>query len=644
MSAKIIILPDDVANHIAAGEVIERPASVVKELVENSLDAGATHIDIEIGVGGKAYIRVNDNGHGMPREDARLAFERHATSKIISTADLSSISTLGFRGEALPSIASVSKVKLLTRTADTLVGTRIDIHGGEILNISDSGSPPGTFIEVNDLFYKTPARLKFLKSPATELSYINNVITEEALGHPHVGFMVKNNAREQLNLPGKSDLLQRIAGLFGREITRELIEVHERAGSLELRGFIGLSSCHRANRNHQKVLVNTRPVKDKIISHAIQQAYDTLIPKRRYPVAFLFLSLPPQLVDVNVHPTKTEIRFVNSQTIHHFVLNALRKTLSSFPGRYTVSSFTPSDIEKQAQNPQDVAQTSPLQLRSGQDLQKQEQTPLVQTELPPFSVPDGTTVHPSVNQDIHPPFPEELSHPEAPSNGISTDVIPPKTPIRTTVDIPSFPSQGIISYIDQSKGFARMKPIGQFHETYLLVQADDELFIIDQHAAHERIFYEKLKEQLQQTNLDIQQLLFPVSVELSHREQAVLEEHLSILRQYGLELEHFGGHTYLLKAVPALLSKADYKKLIYDIVDQLAETGKTATIEQKLDEVLILMSCHAAVRAHHPLQHAQIVALLQQMDAIDYPYTCPHGRPTIIKINIHDLEKKFGRG
>lgn len=642
MSAKIIVLPDDVANHIAAGEVIERPASVVKELIENSLDADATHIDIEIGIGGKAYIRVNDNGHGMSREDACLAFERHATSKIVSTADLSSISTLGFRGEALPSIASVSKLKLLTRPADALVGTRIDLHGGEVLNVSDSGSAPGTFIEVNELFYKTPARLKFLKSPATELSYINNVIIEEALANPHVGFTVKNNAREQLNLPGKSDLLQRVAGLFGRELTRELLEVHESAGSLELRGFIGEHSCHRANRNHQKVFVNTRPVKDKVISHAIQQAYDTLIPKKRYPVAFLFLSLPPPLVDVNVHPTKMEIRFVNSQTIHHFVSNALRKTLSSSLNRYTVSSFVPSDTEEHAQTSQDVLRTSPLRPCSGQDLQshvpqtsrlrKHEYLLSVQPELHAVSAPDRETSHSSANQDIR--------------NSPSTDVVPSKLSRKAIPDIPSFSSQQLTSHPTayRSGGFAGMKPIGQFYETYLLVQSGEDLFIIDQHAAHERIFYEKLKEQFQNAQPEIQQLLFPVSIELSHREQAVLEEHLSMLNQYGLELEHFGGTTYLLKAVPSLLSKTDHKKLLYDIIDQLADFGKTAPIEEKFNEVLILMSCHASIRAHQPLQHAQIIALLQQMDAIAQPYTCPHGRPTIIKINVHDLEKKFGRG
>lgn len=626
MNPKITILPDDVANHIAAGEVIERPASVVKELIENAIDAKACQIDIEIGTGGKAYIRVKDNGHGMSREDAQLAFERHATSKITCTADISSITTLGFRGEALPSIASVSKLKMLTQTEDSIVGTRIEIHGGEILNIMDAGTATGTYIEVNDLFYKTPARLKFLKSPATELSYINNVITDQALANPHIGFSVKNNAREQLHLPTQSDLRQRIAGLFGREMIRELVEIRESAGSLELRGFIGLPSCTRANRNYQRMFVNGRPVKDKVISHAIQQAYDTLIPKRRYPVAFLFLSLPVQLVDVNVHPTKAEIRFVNSQTIHHFVVNAIRKTLSAALHTTTAPAFNESskpEIPK-----------------------RQERLPSRQVDfVPPSETDRASSTFPSPQRQ-HPFLPQEANGelPQFTEHFSEDRLSQAKRP--STPDLSSLDSQGnLCSPILGGKAiFSRMKPLGQFQGTYILAQAGEDLFIIDQHAAHERIFYEKLKTQFQTADMDIQQLLFPVSIELSHREQAVLEGNLDILRQYGLELEPFGGTTYLLKAVPVLLAKADYKKLLYDIIDQLTETRKTESIEQKLDEVLILMACHAAIRAHHHLQEAQIIALFQQMDAIALPYTCPHGRPTVIKISLQDLEKKFGRG
>ena len=622
----ITILPDEVANHIAAGEVIERPASVVKELVENSLDALATHITIEIGVGGKAYIKITDNGCGMSPEDVRLAFERHATSKITKTADLSSISTLGFRGEALPSIASVSKVKLLTRTEESLVGTRIDIHGGENLNISESGAALGTYIEVNELFYKTPARLKFLKSPATELSYINGVIMEEALAHPDVGFMVKNNGREQTNLPGKSDLLQRIAGLFGRDLVRELIEVHEHAGSLKLRGFIGLPTCHRANRNYQKVFVNNRPVKDKTLSHAILQTYDTLVPKRRYPVVFLFLFLPPKLVDVNVHPTKMEIRFVNSQTIHHFVTSALRKMLSSSVNTYTVDSTPAISPENTPQNFSDRPGKRPSP---------------GQPELPKMFQGEGSASPlPSSRktEDFLPDF-EEFHH-------RSSESTMKRSLLTGRPEIPSFPTHAITTQALPPRlgRFMSMKPIGQFDDTYLLVQDGEDLCIIDQHAAHERIYYERLKQQFQQATLEIQQLLFPISIELSPREQAALEEYLAQLNKYGLELEHFGGTTYLLKAVPALLAKTDHKKLLYDIIDRLVETEKATTLDHIFDEILILMSCHAAIRAHQPLQQAQIFALLQQMDAAEYPYTCPHGRPTIVKINVCDLEKKFGRG
>lgn len=618
----ITILPDEVANHIAAGEVIERPASVVKELVENSLDAAANQIDIEIGMGGKAYIRIIDNGHGMSPEDARIAFERHATSKITSTADLASIETLGFRGEALPSIASVAKVKLLTRPADAVAGTRIDIHGGNVIHVGESGAAPGTFIEVNDLFYKTPARLKFLKSPATEVGYINAVITDEALAHADVGFSTKHNGREQLHLPAKSDLLQRIAGLFGRDLARDLIEVHERAADFELRGFIGLPTCHRANRNYQKVFINQRPVKDKTISHAILQTYDTLIAKRRYAVALLFLSLPPELVDVNVHPTKMEIRFVNSQSIHHFITSSLRKTLGSALNA-SVTTSAPSSAQQEP---------------SSQSVQPPSSS-LLQPKFPTLSSP------------IPPPSPESFSAsdtqwPESPPD-MPSGRFPPQRFSRTPeiAKVPSFPTSHLhIQPLPSNRGrFATMKPIGQFRETYILVQDGDDLCIIDQHAAHERIYYEKLKQQFSQSGIDIQQLLFPVSLELSHREQVALEEYLPQLNTYGLEIEHFGGTTYLLKAVPALLAKADHKKLLYDIIDRLIETEETTDLDHIFDAVLILMACHGAIRAHQPLQQSQILALLQQMDATEYPYTCPHGRPTFIKLSERDLEKTFGR-
>lgn len=621
----ITILPDAVANHIAAGEVIERPASVVKELIENALDAAASQIDIEIGVGGKEYIRIIDNGSGMSPDDARIAFERHATSKITSTADLASIATLGFRGEALPSIASVAKVRLITRPADAIVGTRVDIHGGEILHIGESGAAPGTFIEVNDLFYKTPARLKFLKSPATETGYINSVITDEALAHADVGFHLKNNGHEQLHLPPQSTLLQRLAGLFGRELIRELIEVRERAGDLELRGFIGLPTCHRATRNYQKFFINQRPVKDKTISHAIVQTYETLIVKRRHAVAFLFLALPSELVDVNVHPTKMEIRFVNSQAIHHFVTSALRKTLhSAVSASISASSETRQQRESQPQ-PSPPSTSMPLQAEFPIDQQLVSQ---LQPEL-------------LTTQDIRWPLPE--SQPIAPTDQRSQE---PMRRSASPVEAPSFPIEHIqIQPLPSGRGrFAAMKPIGQFRDTYILVQDGSELCIIDQHAAHERIYYEKLKRQFSQAAIDIQHLLFPVALELSHTEQAALEEHLPQLNEYGLDIEHFGGTTYLLKAVPALLAKADHKKLLYDIIDRLTESDKMTDVAQIFDAVLILMACHGAIRAHQPLQTSQILALLQQMDAAEYPYTCPHGRPTLIKLSERDLEKSFGRG
>jgi DNA mismatch repair protein MutL len=453
------------------------------------------------------------------------------------------------------------------------------------------------------------------------------VIIDQALANPHIGVIVKNNAKEQLHVPANSNLLQRIAGLFGRDISRELLELHESAGSLEVRGFIGFPSCNRANRNYQKLFVNNRPVKDKTISHAIQQAYDTLIPKRRYPVVFIFLSLPAQLVDVNVHPTKREIRFVNSQAIHDLVVKAIRKTLSATLSKQTLASLSSSSYSENISS------------------QQREQSPAGQAEFPAIPQAPAETgrdqAHPT-QQDVL-PTPPHIAPLSPLDNALTFDLLSSLRNLKS--DTASLPSQGnlVATIRPGTVAFSHMRPIGQFQETYLLAEAGDDLFIIDQHAAHERIFYEKLKRQTQSREFDIQQLLFPVSIELSHREQAVLEDSLDMLRQYGLELEPFGGTTYLLKAVPALLTKADYKKLLYDIIDQLSEDKNTTSIEQKLDEVLILMACHAAIRAHQRLQREQITALFQQMDALLLPYTCPHGRPTVLKITRYELEKKFGR-
>ena len=393
---------------------------------------------------------------------------------------------------------------------------------------------------------------------------------------------------------------------------RELIELHESAGSLGLQGFIGLPSCHRANRNYQKMIVNGRAVKDKVIIHAIQQAYETLIPKRRHPVVFLFLSLPAQLIDVNVHPTKSEIRFINSQTIHDLVVKGIRNTLSAALHQSSLPSFRTADGTQAVPTTQDNKLNLPAARQS-------EIFRRLATETDRAFPPIEST----------PAMPSFTGKPQE-SNSFNVSRI-------SRTDLSSLPSQNSLTHPIQSGPavFARMRPIGQFDETYILAQADEELFIVDQHAAHERVFYEKFKAQFQSNAIDIQQLLFPVSIELSHREYAILEEHLDFFRQYGLELEPFGGTTYLLKAVPALLSKADYKKLLYDIIDQLGEST-TATIEHKLDEVLILMACHAAIRAHQRLQHSQIIALLQQMDVLELPYTCPHGRPTVIKISLYE--------
>ncbi|HWP48927.1 MAG TPA: DNA mismatch repair endonuclease MutL [Candidatus Limnocylindrales bacterium] len=600
MSSRIKVLPEKVANQIAAGEVIERPASVVKELVENALDARTSRVIIEVRGSGQGYIRVTDTGYGMNPEEAILAFERHATSKVASLEDLFRIQTFGFRGEALPSIASVSKVSLTSKMNEMLTGVRVEVQGGKILKVEEVAANPGTSVEVRDLFYNTPARLKFLKSTMTELSHISDVVIDEALAHPEISFTLIHNARETIQAAGGVQPLERIASIFGRSFARELVEVHQEAYRLVLTGFLGLPSFHRANKNYQKIFVNRRPIRDRVLSHAIQEAYETLIPKGRYPVAILFLQIPPEWVDVNVHPAKVEVRFLDPKGVHDFIVDAIRNTLRnslkistlpSFPGEFPSSHRLHAEDSVQ----QAISNTSWPAILSSEDW----------SSIPERE--DKSKEWQSEDREICPAL--------------------------------------IQSYDSESprRVFSTLHPIGQFHETYILAQTSDELILIDQHAAHERVLYEEFKKKLKTSKIDIQPLLFPVTLEFSYRESHLLLEHLGFLSKYGLELEPFGGSTYILKAVPALLMKANYPKLLADVVDQLADPERAPDPEKKMDQILTVMACHAAVRANDPLNLDQITALLRQMDQVELPYTCPHGRPTTFKISVYELEKKFRR-
>lgn len=595
MPSKIKILPEEIANQIAAGEVVERPASVVKELVENALDAGASRINIEVRSSGQSYIRVTDNGQGMNSEEALLAFERHATSKISTLEDLTHIQTFGFRGEALASIASISKVSLISKTEEVPIGVRVEVQGGKMLTTEEVAANPGTSVEVRDLFYNTPARLKFLKSVMTEFSHISDIVIDEALAHPEVSFNLSHNTRQTIQTMGGVQPLERVASVFGRSFAQELVVIQQKAGKLTLNGFLGLPSFHRANKNYQKIFVNRRPIRDRVLSHAIQEAYETLIPRGRYSVAILFLQIPPELVDVNVHPTKIEVRFLDQKGVHNFMVDAIRKTLqdslgfSTLPPLHGSSSVASSYKENPIEHP-----------------------------IPNF-IQSGSTTSRAWPTDLR-----------IEDRGLT---LRPQSPLDFTS-----PDKGLYHQV-----FSTLYPIGQFHQTYILAQAPDELILIDQHAAHERIVYEEFKTKLKTSEIEVQPLLFPISLEFSYRESNLLGECLEFLNSYGLELEYFGGSTYLLKAVPTLLAKADYQRLLADIVDQLADWEKTPGPEKKMDQLITLMACHAAIRANDPLTLEQMLALLQQLDRVELPYTCPHGRPTTIKMSLYELEKKFRR-
>jgi DNA mismatch repair protein MutL len=566
----IKVLPENLINKIAAGEVVERPASVVKELLENSIDAGADEIHIDILHGGKKLIRVSDNGIGMSKEDALLAFERHATSKIYDEEDLEKIGTMGFRGEAIPSIASVSKVLLITSIKDSSSGTRIEMEGGKTTKVSEAGSSLGTVIEIRDLFFNTPARLGFLKSQNTELSHIIGAVESEALGHPYISFRLNHNRKVILPLPKASNFIERIHQIYGRDLVENLIEIRSDIhNNINLTGYISMPPYSRADRNLQAIFVNKRPVKNQVVSHAISEGYKTMIMKDRHPVVFLFLEIDHREVDVNVHPTKREVRFRNPSLIHDLIVRTIRDTLSTKIPEQTLHTG------KKEQVFEGVKEALERYMR------KQDFRP-----------------HTSDSRLIGLPFLESITQ---------------------TSEL----KRGNFSHV---------------FESYIVTSDEKGITIIDQHAAHERILYEKLKND----RIEIQRLLAPEMIELSKKESLRLIEILDILKDFRIELEEFGDNTFIIRSIPAILKETDIKRLLLDILGGLEKDEGKSELDE-IEKIRILMACHGAVRANQPLTNEEMVYLMEELNKTELPHTCPHGRPTTVKFTLRDLEKLFKR-
>jgi DNA mismatch repair protein MutL len=568
----IRILSPDVASKIAAGEVVERPASVVKELLENSLDAGATQIAIEVQGGGVRLIRVVDNGGGIPPEEVDLAFERFATSKVATADDLEGISSLGFRGEALPSIAAVSEVTMVTRSKEELSGIFVNIKDGAILEKAKRGCPPGTTVTVRNLFRNVPARLKFLKSASTENGHISNLVSQYSLAFPEVRFTLIIDGRTTFRSPGSGSLREVLGAVYGLDVAKAMLAIEAKEGADPLlpgiTGFISPISLTRASRSYLSFFVNRRWVQSRMATYALEEAYHGLLMVGRHPIAVINISLLPQEVDVNVHPTKNEVRFRNERDVFSAVQKAVRATLT-------------------AQAPMPTLDTLP----------QPPPAPAAPTErLPAFDVKPGESV-------------------------VKTPLVPPQTAEPVAKSLPI------------------LRVVGQMANTYIIAEGPDGMYLIDQHAAHERVLFERIRNERSRRAVEVQGLLQPVPVELTVRQQELLELQSEALSEYGFGIEHFGERTYLVRSVPAVLRGQNVAQSLVEVLDFLAEGEKG----DRREEIAISLACHGAVRAGQALSHEEMRDLIRQLEQASQPRTCPHGRPTMIHLSASQLEKGFGR-
>ena len=593
----IQILSENITNKIAAGEVIERPASIVKELMENSIDALSSRITVSVKNSGKSLIKILDNGTGMAHDDALLSFERHATSKITSAEDLDTIETLGFRGEALPSIASIAMLKIISKTESEETGTEVFVKGGKVEEVRQTAAPTGTSVEVNQIFFNTPARKKFLKSDTTEMSYISQIFNTISLAYPNIQFKLINYDKEIANTPASDDLEARVGDLFGKNIVKDLIPISREINNMKLSGFISRPSFSLSGRRHQFFYVNNRCVRDKSVNHAIYDAYRTLLPKGRHPALFLFLDISPDMVDVNVHPAKAEVRFANQRSVHDFIYYAIFKTLSQNKEQHTENVFQTNNTAPASEN----------------------------GVFKPAGEKDGEIF-----------FNRTSSHFFTCKDQNSNPAAMPKSEREFDFQMPLPTTENHFLY-------SKCVPVGQIENSFILLENSSNMILVDQHTAHERILFEKLEKEFKKSKIERQQLLFPVSIEVTHSESILLENHLSDISKVGLEIESFGKNTFLIRAVPSALEGKDYSALLLEIVEILTKAEKAESFEQIFTETIKIIACHGAIRAHQKLKLEEIQSLLLTLDKTELPYTCPHGRPICLVFSLKDIKKKFLR-
>ncbi|MBI4480759.1 MAG: DNA mismatch repair endonuclease MutL [Acidobacteria bacterium] len=628
---RIRILPDNVANKIAAGEVVERPASVVKELLENALDAGSARIRIQVEAGGKRRIQMVDDGAGMVRDDAMLAFERHATSKLRDTDDLLSIATLGFRGEALPAIAAVSRLTLETRSPEERSGTRIEIAGGKLLRVEEAGLPGGTAITVSDLFYNTPARRKFLRAEATELSHITSLVTHYALAYPEKSFHLSNQMGDLIQVAAVSSLRDRVFQLLGGEVLEELVEFGPRRKemtepapeepedspeaapeppSIALHGFISRPQIQKLNRNSIYLFVNRRLVRDRTLLHAIQAAYYNLMSAHSFPVALLFLEMPCEEVDVNVHPSKVEVRFRHSAFVHDWVRDTVRECLTA---SRPVSTF-------------------PVTAAAGSSVGATANVPRTNSPAANFS---------SAEHAFH--LTEARLPPQAQAFRFDPGVgAPPSTasPLPGTADVirANLPIESL-----QDSELAQLRPLGQVRESFVVAASPTGLWLIDQHAAHERVLFERFLAQRSSGTVESQRLLMPYVLRLTPAQQALWDQIAQELETAGFETAPFGQNTVAVKAAPADVKAEDVEKLLHELVETLEKEARGLSEETVRNRIAASVACHAAIKINTPLEPRKMEWLVAELAATRFPMSCPHGRPVILKYGMREILKAFHR-
>lgn len=631
---KIKILSADVANKIAAGEVVERPASVVKELIENAVDAESTSIRVEIRAGGKRLIRVSDNGTGMEREDALLALERHATSKVSRIEDLENIQTFGFRGEALASIASVSNFELLTRTNDAIQGTKINVDGGVFRSVEESGCSPGTHISINNLFHNVPARLKFLKTDTTEMNHIIKQVTWAALAHPNIHFVLSHNGKTVIDVRACDSNIERARLLYGKEYADNLIEFDEALPDFKLSGLLGKPEFTKPNRDYQLFFMNQRPIRSAMIGAALKEALGATIQSGRQAVAFLFITLEPDTVDVNVHPAKIEVRFKNERTIFSGIVKMIRGVINK-------EKFIPKieTSEGTEQTPIDESRTETKSVRSSQPFLRPRPTiaPEIETESPEIETESPITTK-TDEKSIEVDETERIE--TLPTEKVDTEQTPEVSKTVVQPSQQSIPESATLKLLD----FDNVELKTNLFKTYIVAEGEDKIFFIDQHVAAERVLYERFVNQMKSDGIPVQGLLLPVTVEVTPQQIAILKVHAELFRKVGFEIEEFGANTILIRAIPAPLPTRSVAQTVTDLLDKLPEEPHDEIeLPKALDDALITLSCRSAVKAGDSLDTKEMINLIRELSEAKLPFNCPHSRPIIIEMGRDELERRFHR-